>query len=148
MSNILKFILIGAGILILVAYIGIGFYISNISKGTIANGISQAYNEEADHLDMGIVLYDKLQITGTEVINFIKEHKTDLLFVRVKTKACISLYGVYYNYTYEDEKLTEAGTYSEEFASKENYINKKGLFRGEILKDDLGVIIGIAFEQK
>ena len=86
MNNILKYILIGAGLLIVIAYIMIGNFISNSSKGIMAEGISQSHGEEIDNINSSITVYDGLYVTGAEVMKFIKKHETDLLLFALKRR--------------------------------------------------------------
>lgn len=148
MDNILKGIVIAAGVLLTIILVGIGFYIARETKNTSNNGMSQinAMNKEGQDIDISI--YDGLSVSGSEVINIMDQCKNKKLFMCVKTKACLSEEGVYYNYSYTDDELQVAGNYAASEASKEDKINKMGQFKCSVYKNKLEVITGMYFVQK
>lgn len=148
MDNILKSIVIAAGVLLTIILVGIGFYITRETKSTSNHGLNQInkVNMEGNHVKLSI--YDGGSISGSEVVNIIRECKTKPVFMCVKTKACTSLEGTYYNYDYVEAVLHEAGTYQESLASDEDKINKMGKYKCSIKKNKSNVIVGITFVQK
>lgn len=148
MDNILKGIVIAAGVLLTVILIGVGFYIARETKHTSANGLSQLNTRNKEGQNTELALYDGLSVSGTEVIYVMNKYKSRLIFMCVKTRACLSEEGIYYNYSYIDEELQPAGSYSAEEAAKEEKINKMGKFECKIYKNKSEVITGMFFTQK
>lgn len=148
MDNILKGIVIATGVLLTIILVGIGFYIARETKNTSAGGLNQInkINEAGNQVEL--IMYDGMCISGLEVISMIKDYKEKPLYLCVKTKASVSLEGVYYNYDYVEGELKEAGTYIENMASNEDKINKVGKFICSLNKNNLNVIVGISFIQK
>lgn len=149
MDNILKGIVISAGVLLTIILVGIGFYIARETKNTTNSSMSQvnAMNKEGQEVD--ISLYDGLTISGSEVINVLNKNKTNKLFMCVKTKACTAMNGVFYNYSYtEADGLVTAGNYVEASTSAKDKINTMGQFECSVYKNKLDVITGMYFIQK
>lgn len=148
MDNILKGIVIAAGVLLTVILIGVGFYIARETKHTSTNGLNQLNIKNMEGQYTELALYDGLSVSGTEVIYIMNKYETRLIFMCVKTRACISAEGIYYNYSYNNEELQPAGNYRAEGAAKEEKINKMGKFECKIYKNKSDVITGMFFTQK
>lgn len=148
MDNILKLILIGSGVILTCVVVGVGFYISSESKYMSTSGMNQIGGMNEGFKDVGLAFYEEICISGAEVISIMKKYKEEPLFMRVKTKACTSVYGVYYNCNYSDNEFQEAGSYNAEIVSKEDYINTMEQFKCSIYKNDVDVIIGVVFVQQ
>lgn len=148
MDNSLKGLILAAGVIITCLVVGLGFYLSREAKNTSNNGANQISSMNTDYQDIDVILYDGLKISGAEVVNAIDKHKSDAIYMCVKTKNCISLLGVFYNRSYTDEVMELAGPYKVDTVSKDNYISATEQFLCTVYKDDSDVIVGIRFVQQ
>lgn len=143
MDNALKGLIIAAGVAITCFIISIGFYFARESK-TISAESANNLNDFSNELsESDITMYDGLEITGSDVVNFIKKElgeygdsDTAPFYVFVKTVIAENTYQNNIN-----------------FANMQNfthsmYIKPISKFIGEVVRDGNNVIIGIRFIQK
>ncbi len=86
--------------------------------------------------------YDAAVVTGAEVINVIKLHQNDKIYVKVNNGSGSV------NYIYADENLSAAGSDLANARDKTNtaYINPNSKFTGKVLrKTGTDAIIGLEF---
>ena len=87
--------------------------------------------------------YDAAVVTGSEVVNVIKLHSNDKIYVGV------SIGGTQRNYIYSDATFTAAGASLAAARDKANttvYINPNSKFTGSIVRDtNTSAIVGIVF---
>ena len=149
MSNSLKGLILAAGVIITCLVIGLGFYISTEATAAATSGIGQISRMNREFTEQDKVMYEGLDVTGSEVINAINKYKNENIAVKVETKKSI----VYYNWklSSEDTNLDVASNASVKDAQKithNNYINQKAQFSGSIIRDANDTIIGISFKQQ
>ncbi len=149
MDNSLKGLILAAGVIITCLIVGIGFYISREASAAATNGTGQISRMNKEVAESDKVMYDGLDVTGSEVINAINKYKSEDIAVKVTTKKSI----VYYNrlLTNNDKELGNESTASvknTQTITSDYYINQKAQFTGEILRDVNDTIIGISFEQQ
>lgn len=149
MSNSLKGLILAAGVIITCVVIGLGFYISREANAAATSGIGQISRMNREFSEQDKVMYEGLDVTGSEVINAINKYKNENIAVKVETKKSV----VYYNWKLnsEDKNLGPASDESVKDAQKithGNYINQKAQFSGSIIRDANDTIIGLSFKQQ
>ena len=86
--------------------------------------------------------YDATVVTGSEVVNVIKLHANDKIYVGV------SIAGTQRNYIYSDATFTAAGASLALARDKSDpsYINPNSKFTGQVIRDaNTSAIVGIVF---
>ncbi len=87
--------------------------------------------------------YDAAVVTGSEVVNVIKLHSNDKIYVGV------SIGGIQTNYIYSDASFTTPGASLAAARDKANttvYINPNSKFTGQVVRDaNTSAILGIVF---
>ncbi len=149
MDNSLKGLILAAGVIITCLVVGIGFYISREASAAATNGTGQISRMNKEVAESDKIMYDGLDVTGSEVVNAINKYKSEDIAVKVSTKKSV----VYYNrlLTNNDKEIGEVSTASvknTQTITSNYYINQKAQFTGEILRDANDTIIGISFEQQ
>ncbi|WP_281532400.1 hypothetical protein, partial [Anaerocolumna aminovalerica] len=152
MSNALKGLILAAGVIITCVVIGLGFYISREANAAATNGIGQISRMNKEFSEQDKVMYDGLDVTGSEVINAINKYKTEDIAVVVSTKKSTIYYNRNLNYSTNGEieigGVSNASVKDAQTITSTNYINQKVQFTGTILRDKNDTIIGISFVQK
>ena len=149
MDNSLKGLILAAGVIITCLVVGIGFYISREASAAATNGTGQISRMNKEVAESDKVMYDGLDVTGSEVINAINKYKSEDISVKVQTKKSI----VYYNRLLSDDdkqlgNASSASVKDTQQITSSYYINQKAQFNGEILRDVNDTIIGISFVQQ
>lgn len=147
MENSLKGLLLAAGTIITCIVIGLGFYIAREARDTAAGGAGQISKLNAEFNESDKVMYDGLEVSGSEVVNVINKFKNGNIGIRVATKKKTVSYIYAVN---ADGNLGDSSSASVKEAQKTesaNYINPNAQFIGEILRDANNTITGISFAQ-
>lgn len=148
MENSLKGLILAAGVIITCIVIGLGFYIAREARDTAANGAGQISKLNAEFNESDKVMYDGLEVSGSEVVNVINKFKNNNISIRVATKKCLMSY--IYSLNLDGSALgakSAADVKDAQKTSSITYINPNAQFMGEILRDINNTIIGIAFTQ-
>ena len=146
MENSLKGLLLAAGTVITCLIVGLGFYIAREAKDTASSGAEQMNRLNAEFMESDKVIYDGIQVSGSEVVNAIHKFQDDDLCVQVNTKK-----GGLVSYGYTDTTLSTKSKHTMSEAQNlkgANYVNPSALFQGEVLRDDNQVIVGLLFKQQ
>jgi hypothetical protein len=137
-------LILAASTIITCVIVWIGFTAMNSGKELAFSANEQIAKLNNDIKDSGITKFDKEEVQGSEIINFIKEYLGDYsegesgeIYISVKTNNSEHKYtnGAYIDYFYD-------------FTDTEYYIKPTGLFRGEVIINENKVILGVKFEQK
>jgi len=143
MDNSLKGLILAAGVMITCLVLSIGFYFARESKALSSNSSSKLNDFSSELTESNLIMYDRLEVTGSDVTNFIKKHlgeyteaETAPIYVYVETST--------------KENTYKNGAFIEDIKNFSNikYINPLGKFTGDIVRDANDVIIGIKFIQK
>lgn len=156
MENSLKGLLLAAGTVITCIVIGLGFYIAREARDTASRSAGQIAKLNAEFSESDKLIYDNINVSGTEVVNAINKFKNDDMGVIVSTRKSTDI-------TYNRVLVANAsndgtttytlgGTATNKIKDAQNinhnnYINPNGQFLGQILRDNNGVVIGIKFTQ-
>lgn len=149
MENSLKGLILAAGVIITCIVIGLGFYIAREARDTAANGAGQISKLNAEFNESDKIMYDGLEVSGSEVINLVNKFKNNSISIKVATKKTIVSY--IYSLSQDGNQLGQKSLADIKEAQKINnisYINPNAQFLGEIIRDINNTIIGIAFSQK
>lgn len=147
MENSLKGLILAAGTIITCIVIGLGFYIAREARDTAAGGAGQISKLNAEFNESDKVMYDALEVSGSEVVNVVNKFKNDDIGVKVKT---MKKETYYINNIIDDDTLGDksgASIKDAQKASSNTFINPNAQFIGEILRDVNQTIIGISFRQ-
>lgn len=140
MDNILKLILIGAGVILTCVVVGVGFFISSESKNTSNAGMNQISSMNTEFQDVDLSLYDGLKISGSQVERVITKYGNQLsteFTITVKTLG---------NMTTGRTYVTEISTFPDKYST--DYLNPNGSFLGEVTYDANDVLNGLIFTQQ
>ena len=94
------------------------------------------------------MLYDGLQVSGSEVMNVVGKFQSEQLSIKVVTKKSSQYYG--YSMSESDTMLGSACSSSTSEAqniTSSKYINPNAQFVGSICRDSNDTVIGIVFTQ-
>lgn len=137
-------LILAASTIITCVIVWIAFTAMDTGKELASSANEQMAKLNNDIKDNGIMRFDKEEVQGSEVINFIKEYLGDYLdgetgeiYITVKTKI--------------SEKTYTNGTHITklyDFTKTDYYIKPTGLFVGEVIKNTNKVILGVKFVQK
>jgi hypothetical protein len=142
-DNGLKALILAAGVLITCLVLSIGFNFSNESQAISASSTEQLVDFANELSDSDIKMYDGLDVTGSDVVNFIKRELSDYssseiapVYVYVKTTNGENTY-------YNGEYISNIQNFT-----TTKYIKPTSKFIGDIVRDANEVIIGVKFIQK
>lgn len=137
-------LILAASTIITCVIVWIGFTSMNTGKELAFTANEQIAKLNNDIKDSGITKFHQEEVQGSEVINFIKEYLGDYsegeageIYIIVKTNDSEN---TYINETHINNFY--------DFTNKEYYIKPTGLFRGEVIKSENEVILGVKFVQK
>ncbi len=152
MENSLKAVLIGAGVVITLIVVSIGFMLMRSGQNTALATIGKLDQLNVDMTESQYTMYDGLEVSGSEVVNIIRKFENEYIGVKVITKKDTS--GKWYinNVNIASKKINEGGTKSEVSEAidetKENYVNPNGVFKGKLYRDENATIVGLVFTQQ
>lgn len=154
MENSLKAIIIGAGVVITMIVVSIGFILMRSGQNTALTYINKLDRISSELAESEFTMYDGNEISGSEVVNAIKKFKDEHIGIMVKTKKNPG--GTWYinevSISSNKAEIRDSGNVgkisdlTDETSNK--YVNHKGVFMGEIIRDENGTIVGIIFTQK
>lgn len=153
MENSLKAILIGAGVVITLIVVSIGFLLMRSGQSTAQNAISKLNQMNAEMSESQYTMYEGVENRGSEVVNVLKKFKDEYIGIQVKTNKIPS--GTWYIHTVTiSNNVGSIGTKSTNLISntmdetKTEYINPNGKFLGELVRDENGTVVAMIFTQK
>ena len=148
MDNSLKGLILAAGTIITCVVISLGFFIAREAKDTASNGANQINKLNSEFVESDKVIYDGATVSGSEVINVIKNFKNEKLGILVKTNKSKTYYG--YSFDENDGDINgqvNSKNVDPTDSDSVNYVNPYVNFVGRIIRDKNEVITGIVFEQ-
>ena len=148
MENSLKGLILAAGTIITCIVIGLGFYIAREARDTAAGGAGQISKLNAEFNESDKVMYDGLEVSGSEVINVVNKFKNNNIGIKVSTMKGTT----YYIHLLNDNDTSLGGVSSASIkdaqkSANNTFINPNAQFVGEIYRDINQAIIGISFRQ-
>jgi hypothetical protein len=150
MENSLKAILIGAGVVITLIVVSIGFLLMRSGQSTAQTAIGKLDQINVEMADSQYTMYDDMDVRGSEVVNVLKKFKDEYIGVQVITKKNTG--GEWYinvANTITGTLTATSNDISDAMDEKSNeYINPNGKFKGKIVRDANGSVMAIIFTQK
>lgn len=149
MGNVLRdWIIIGVIVLMTIGLVYSVQKLNNQSQESVNIGSSKLTKLNSDLQDSDTTMYDGISISGSEVLNVIKNYSEEKVSVKVVTKKSTT----YYGYSVDaGNNLTTGATGSlkkAESITDNQYINPTGSFKGSILKDSNDVATCLVFTQE
>lgn len=138
MENAMKALLIGAGIVITLAVITIGFVTLNQGQNTAKLAISKVDKINNNILESEYTVYDGMEISGNEVVSVISKFKNEPVTIEVVTKKTTAEYN-----NGKNGKVSETTD-----PKSDKYVNPSGRFKGSITRDENDVINKLTFTQQ
>lgn len=142
-TDVVKILILAASIIITCLIVAIGFRGATIAKEISNAAISNMNEISKDIKSSDIMMYDGLEVYGSEVVNFIKKYLGDYIEgeaaqITVEVK------------TFINENSYRNGCYIENMRnfSDIKYIKPTAIFHGKVIKNINGVITGVSFIQK
>lgn len=149
MDNSLKGLILAAGTIITCIVISLGFYIAREARDTAASGAGQISKLNAEFNESDKVMYDGLNVSGSEVINVINKFSGGDISIIVHTNKS----STQYDNMLDDQMQTVIGESNASVKTAQNmtstlYINPNAQFVGSIIRDKNHAIIAITFTQE
>lgn len=143
MENSLKGLMLAASVVITCIVLSVGFLFARESQALSASSTEKLNDFTVELSETDMILYDGLEVTGCDVVNFIKKRlgeytssETAPVVVYVKTAKAEKCY------------TNSVIIKSIQDFTHVNYISPLSKFMGHIERDGNKVITGIYFEQK
>jgi hypothetical protein len=143
MSDVVKILIIAATTIITCVIVALGFLGLNTARQISNTAIGQMSELNSELKDSGIMQYNKEQVKGSEVINFIKKYLGDYetpdiapVYVYVHTDKAENTY-------YNGDCLTNIRDFT-----NPAFIKPNALFLGDVDKNENGVVVGVRFMQQ
>lgn len=154
MENSTKAIIIAATVVITLALVTVGFLVLRSGQETAKSAITRLDKMNNQLAESEYLIYDQTEVSGSEVVNALRKFEGEYIGIQVITGKNVSGTSYIYN-------ITKGATQGEgEIGSKSSYdigdtideesneyVNPNGRFKGEVIRDKNGVIIGIVFTQ-
>lgn len=155
MENSLKAVLIGAGVVITLIVVSIGFMLMRSGQNTALATIGKLDQLNVDMTESQYTMYDGLEVSGSEVVNIIRKFENEYIGVKVITKKDPSGKCYIKNVTVDSTNNVgkigkgKAKPVSEAIdETKTNYVNPNGVFKGKLYRDENATIVGLVFTQQ
>ncbi len=135
-----KGLILAVTVIIAVILSALALYMANTSKSTINSGTTQYTQLTSEYSEINATMYDGLDVSGAKVEELIKDCcKDGVITVVVKTK--LNAGGA--NYAGNAKTAYTLGS----SPADNNHINPTGTFRGEVTKNNNGMVTTITFTQ-
>lgn len=153
MENSLKAILIGAGVVITMIVVSIGFLLMRSGQSTTQTAIGKLSQINTEMSESQYTMYDGMENRGNEVVNILKKFKDEHIGIQIKTNKIPSGTWYIHNVTIANN----VGTIMSESTNKitdtmdethNQYINPNGKFLGELVRDENGTVVALVFTQQ
>lgn len=141
MNNGLKLLLMAAGAIVTCIVVVAGFQLTKSGKNDTNKAVSMIQNNDFNELKD----YEGRRISGGQLKSLVEEYEEKEIYFLIKTKGSVALYGTYYNY---DMNLNKVGTYDNENKISAEYINDFGQFKCSVDISENDVVIGLVFSQE
>ena len=157
MSHGLKLLLIAAGAIITCIVVVVGFQLTKSGKNDTNAAKEQYTHISSEYDDVALSAYDGVTLTGSDVVDCIEKNGALLVSEGNFTITVITAEnienaakgtepeGCMYQKDYADKLDTNTATKA---STSDNYINPLGKFKGEISRNDNGIIENITFTQE
>lgn len=142
-SESVKFLLMAATLLITCSLIGLGFYVFDNSKRLGSTVTNQIIDLNNDLTQSDIMKYDGLEVSGSDVINFIKKYLGDYTKEEIGPFRIVVEKGSQID-IHKNKEFTHLIS---DFANS-YYIKPTSKFKGSVEKNENLVIVSVKFIRK
>lgn len=146
MNNGLKLLLMAAGAIVTCIVVVVGFQLTKSGKSDTNQAMEQYTNVNSEFNEVVLTAYDGLTVSGSEVVNCMKENETILVNGVIKIDV-VTKEGSTETYS-KDFKSKLEQNIAENNKTKANYINPTGNFTGVVSKNANGIVEKLTFTQK
>jgi len=153
MENSLKAIIIGAGVVITMIVVSIGFLLMRSGQSTAQNAINRLDQISSEMSESEYTMYDGMEVSGSEVVNVLRKFKDEYIGIQVETKKNGGKWYIH-NVTLSSGNEAEIVSTSTNSISdtmdekSDDYVNPNSVFTGSIARDENGRIAALIFKQK
>ena len=152
-ENVLSFIKWGAGTVLTLAIIGIVVLVFNSSKDATRESIDKLNSMNAQIAESDLVIYDGMEVSGSEVVSAIRRYEGDYLAIGVINGSGTT---TWYGYAASiSGSIAAMGSESPnpislaiDKSSNTSYVNPSGDFLGTVYRDANGAIVALTFRQQ
>lgn len=148
MENATKAILLGAGIVITLVLVSLGFLLLNGAIGGAEEQLTDMESQKQQLLEQKFTKYDGKTVNGSDVLNALKDFKDSEICIRIDTlRGNPTDYYVALDGNYN---ITSGSTGDVDYTkdkAKNEYVNPSGKFEARVLRDQNNAISGIEFVQ-
>ncbi|WP_105617915.1 hypothetical protein [Vallitalea okinawensis] len=147
MENAIKALIIGSSVIITLVIITFGFLILRQGQDLVKHSSNEISEMSNDLLESKFTIYDGSIISGSTVVNVVRDFKDEYIGVYIDTNKSA---GKWYIYDASGDSLTNITWDMNDLIDEtdDDYVNPSGNFLGNIKRDSNGVIIGIEFTQQ
>ena len=142
MENVLEFVLLGVGLILLSIFIFSAVNLTNVGSRISKSFSDMLNNRTASIVESENTQYQDCTLTGSEVVSAVRKFRSSII---VKVEICTSVTD---RKNLSTEHEYELGGSFQNIPTSENYINPEGEFTCEVVRNANGVIVGMNFEQK
>jgi hypothetical protein len=152
MENATKAIMIGASIVIVLVIVSIAFLVLRSGQDTAKLGLTKMEQVNGDIKESDIKMYDRMTISGSEVVNLLSKYQKGSFGLKVITGKDTT--GTWYIKTVDEAASNALGSDSSAdmgntmVETSDKYVNPNGKFMGKILRDKNGSVTGIVLAQQ
>ncbi len=152
MNNVLKFLLLAAGCIIVVVLISLGFNLANKGKADVDTNVEKYNTLSSKYQDIEITMYDGMMVLGSEVKQLIRDYSNDeYLSILVETNmgnksvAYVNSSSLVGATSGDPKDHHDIATMKKE---DKDYINDRGEFIGKVYYDDNDLVACLEFKQQ
>ena len=141
-----KFLIVAAGLVLAIMFIGISFAIAGKGRTTIGETSTQYDSLMEKYTNVQLSLYDNSSASGSEIVSLIKGLTEDDVYSIKVTNGT----GTEKTYTYEIVNGASSTVLEDitDKLEKESYINPTASFKSALTYDENGEISCVSFQQK
>lgn len=142
-TEAVRLLIFAASVIITCILVFLGFRTADTAKEISNNAVGKMSELNKDIKDSDYTRYNDIEVKGSEVINFIKQHLGDYsdeqtapIYVYVKTSVSENTYN-------NDSHLKDVKNFT-----NVRYIKPTAVFQGKVVENENKVIVGVSFYQK
>lgn len=140
-SNVIKLLILAAGIVLTCILIAIGFYLGRSGKSYVNSGTNQYAKMMSDYDNLDITMYDGLEVPGKELKLFIESFQDASVQIKVYTTQNLL------NPTLTPKTYISTDNVVITDKLSANYINPSSTFVGKVSRNENGIVYLIEFTQ-
>jgi len=143
MESINKFFIIAASLIVTAGLIFVGFRMADIGTEAANHAIEKLVVFERELQKAELLQYDGAEVSGSDVVNFLRKHLDERSSVEQKGMKIIVIQGEKCKEYEKADEIKEICNFSHE-----SYINPSALFVGNVSENANGIISEVSFVLK